>query len=113
MICDLAETYGILDYKGLSLQLVATLVLGLRDNSRVKMKLSGTRIDIQTALLASACDELSFLSWSKTKDAQKNRNKPKSRLQALMGEPKKNSDVVSFDTADEWEAARQRIINRR
>ena len=35
LICDLAETYQIYDYRRLPVQTVAVFSLGLRDNSRI------------------------------------------------------------------------------
>ena len=41
LICDLAETYHIYDYRSLPVKLVATLSAGLRDDSRIKLKAAG------------------------------------------------------------------------
>lgn len=41
LICDLAETYGVLNYRALPAEIAATLCAGLRDNSRIKMKCGG------------------------------------------------------------------------
>lgn len=43
LICDLAETYRIFDYRSLPLKTVATFSVGLRENSRIKMSLGGGR----------------------------------------------------------------------
>ena len=110
LICDFAETYKILDYKGLPLRLAAVLASGLRDGSRIKMAMSGATIGSDTALLAAAVDRLSLLVWSKTKDAEKNRNKPKSMLAMLLKDDGPKDDLEKFDTAEEFEAARKRII---
>ncbi|MCI5822555.1 MAG: DUF5361 domain-containing protein [Lachnospiraceae bacterium] len=109
LICDLAETYGILDYKALPIETLAVLSIGLRENSRIKMKLSGARVQPDSLLLAAAVDRLSLLVWSKTKDAEKGINKPKSLVGILSGE-EKTSDILAFDTAEEWEAEKRRII---
>lgn len=110
LICDFAETYKILDYKGLPLRLAAVLASGLRDESRIKMKLSGSHIDKTTALLAAAVDRLSMLVWAKTKDAENNRNRPKSMLAMLLKTDGPKEDLETFDTAEDFEAARKRII---
>ena len=109
MICDLAETYHILNYKELSPSLVATLSFGLRDNSRVKMKLSNSKITLEQMLLARMTDELTFQSWSKTKDGQKNRNRPDSILKSLLEE--KKDETVSFSTPEDFNEAWEKIIN--
>lgn len=112
LICDLAETYGIFNYRALPVKLLATLSVGLRDNSRIKMKLAGVRAPVETILLASAVDSLSFLAWAKTKDAEKGMNRPKAIINQFLSE--KNSgierNIEVFDSAEEFEAARQRII---
>lgn len=115
LICDLAETYGIFNYRALPASLLATLSVGLRDDSRIKMKMSGTKVSQEILLIASAVDNLSFLAWSKTEDAQKNRNRPKSIVGILMGEHSKSKEknaVMAFDTAEEFEAAREKILRR-
>lgn len=111
LICDFAETYHILDYRALPLKTAAVLASGLRDNSRIMMKISGMQISPDTALMAAAVDRLSLLFWAKTKDAEHGNNRPESILAKLTGEnEKKDSDLQSFDTAEEFEAARQRIL---
>ena len=109
LICDLAETYGIWDYKALPVETLAVLSVGLRDNSRIKMKLSGTTINPDILLLAEAVDRLGLLVWSKTKDAQSGRNKPKSIVSMLTRDEQEN-DVESFETAEEFNAEWQRIV---
>ena len=110
LICDLAETYGIFDYRALPVPLLATLAVGLRDNSRIKMRLCGSAVAQDTMLLAAAVDKLTFLAWAKTKDAQSGRNRPQSIWAALLGREKSKSAVVAFDTAAEFEAARAEIL---
>ena len=101
MICDLAETYHIYNYKECQPLLVGTLVLGLRDDSRVKMFLSGQKQSLDRILMARMVDELSFLSWANSKDGQKNRNRPKSVLQSLLGIEKKE-EYATFEDFDEF-----------
>lgn len=107
LICDLAETYGIFDYRTLSAGLLATLCCGLRENSRIKMKLLGMKVPMETILLASAVDKLSFLVWSKTKDAEAGRNRPDSIVGILTGHADER-DILSFATAEEFETAKAR-----
>ena len=109
LICDLAETYHVLNYKELSPDLVATLCFGLKEDSRVKMKLSKSKITLNQTLLARMVDELSFQSWAKTKDGQKNRNRPQSVLKALTED--KMDEVVSFMTVDDFKKAWESITN--
>lgn len=107
LICDLAETYHILNYKELSPELVATLCMGLRDNSRVKMEISGSKITLEQSLLAHMADDLSFQSWAKTKDGQKNRNRPNSILKTLLED--KKDEMEAFMTPEDFDKAWEKI----
>ena len=102
MICDLAETYHILNYKEYPPLLVGTLLIGLRDDSRVKMVISGLKMPIERYLTAKAVDELSFIAWTHTKDARQKKNRPKSILAALLGETKKE-EYATFKDMDEFQ----------
>lgn len=101
MVCDLAEVYHIFNYRAYPPLLVGTLVFGLRDDSRVKMFLSGAKVSIDRLIQARIADELAFLSWTKTKDAQRGRNRPKSILQSLLGEVKQE-EYATFETMEEF-----------
>lgn len=107
-ICDLAEEYGILDYKALPVQLLATLSVGLRSDSRIKRIMSGTNASLDTMLLAAAVDRLSYLQWYQTEDAQHGRGRPKSILEAIL--KKKDESPVGFENAEDLEAERKRIL---
>ena len=108
LICDFAEYYHIYDYRGLPADYASTLCMGLREHSRVKMKLSGSKIPLSEQLLARAVDELAFISWSKTVDGQKNRNRPKSVLEALT--VKKEIEHECFDTPEDFQTEWNRIV---
>lgn len=111
LICDLAETYGILNYRELPVETLAALSIGLRENSRIKMKMAGVKIQSEIMLLAAAVDRLTFLAWSRTEDAEKGRNRPKSIVDIISGTVKE-SNIMTFDTAEEFEAARAEIIGK-
>lgn len=110
LMCDLAEVYHIYDYRSLAPDRVATFSVGLRDDSRIKMTISGAKYPLDIILQACIVDRLSLLVWAKTKDGSKGRNKPKSILSTLM--QTEHEDVIGFNTADEFEEARRRIIER-
>ncbi len=109
LICDLAETYHIYDYRQLPASRVAVFSLGLRDNSRIKKRLSNQSIDFDRLLLASISDKLSYLLWSKTKDGAKGRNKPKSILEMLTASKKENKQLA-FHSGEEFEQMRANIL---
>ncbi len=110
LICDLAETYQIYDYKQLPISLVAVFSCGLRENSRIKMELSEQQVPLDTLLLAGLSDKLNFLLWSKTKDGQKGKNKPSSILNSLTVQPQKEKNEIVFNSGEEFEEMRQRLI---
>lgn len=76
------------------------------------MSLTGQKIDIKTTLLAVIADRLGVLAWQNTKDGQKGLNMPESILQNLIGN-KKESNTMSFNSGDEYEAYRRSLLNGR
>lgn len=107
LICDLAETYHIYDYRSIRLSVLSTLAVGLRDDSRIKMKLAGAKVDVKTTMLAMIADRLGILIWQKTKDGHKGKNQPKSILEELYRDH--SQDTVGFDSAEAFEIARRRF----
>ena len=109
LICDFAETYHIFNYRGLSLKQAAILACGLRENSRIVMKMSRTRVDNFTLLLASAIDNLKTLVWQNTESGHKGTDVPKSIAQALLG-IEDEKEFETYTSGDEFMQARQKII---
>ena len=107
LICDLAETYHILDYRSHPVKLVAALSAGLRDDSRIKMRFFGVPAAQNTLLLAMIADRVEMFRYgfsSKKTDA------PVSLVEMLYeGEKPKKKGVVGFNTAEQFEAALARI----
>lgn len=111
LICDLAQTYGILRYRDHPARLVATLTAGLRDDSRVKMRLAGTKVPLDTLLLAASADRLTWLSWAQTEQARSGTGQPNSILETLLEKTGgTGGPVLAFDTGEDFEAARDRIL---
>lgn len=111
LICDLAETYQIYDYRRLPPTMVAVFSCGLGPESRIKMKLSGQKVPLDTLLMAGINDRLSLLLWAKTKDGQKGKNRPESLVDALTGEKQvKTDEIVSFDSGEEFEKSRAKLL---
>jgi hypothetical protein len=108
LICDLAETYHIFDYRSLPLRLVATLSAGLRDSSRIKLKAAGSPVNQDTILLAMIADRVEMFRYGFSEDASKGLNMPPSILEMLMGEIKpkqQNKAIVSFSSGKEFDEA--------
>lgn len=108
-ICDLAEVYHVYDFRKLPLMMVASFLYGLKDSSRTKMKLSGSTLDLQTTLQAMMVDCLNFLVWAKTENAQKNKNRPKSILNLLLGQ-EEDQKVEGFRSGEEFEEMRKKLM---
>ena len=69
LICDLAETYHIYDYRALPVMTLVALVSGLRPDSRIKMKMSGIAEVSSEVLLVQIFDILQLMryQWFATK----------------------------------------------
>lgn len=109
LICDLAETYGIYDMQALPVSTLAVLASGLRDDSRIKIKMSGMKTDQETLLLAMAVDNLRFLSWTKTVAAQDGKDRPKSIARVLLGQVEEKPQNVAYGSGEEFDAAWKRL----
>ena len=110
LICDFAEYYRIYDYTALSPKYAGVLACGLRENSRIKMKLSEQIVDMNTLLLATIADRVQVLVWQNTEDGQNGRNVPESIAGKLLG-IKDERDHIVFDSGTDFEAFRERLIN--
>ena len=86
---------------------MAILVYGLRDNSRLKMKILNSKMEIKDYLLAGIFDRLTLLVYANTKDAQKGRNKPKMLLDTIE---KSKDNVSSFNSGEDFEKAKADIL---
>jgi putative uncharacterized protein 48 len=113
LICDLAETYGIFDYRQLPVDQVAVFAFGLRDDSRIKLAMTNSNVPFETFLLAGVLDRLSALVWFKTTDGQKGINKPLMVAEELTGKTKaKESKEMIFDSGEDFEEYRQKILEK-
>lgn len=113
--CDLAETYNIYDMRALPARRVALFAVGLRDNSRIKMLLADSKFTFSEILLINIYDALNLELWTKTKDATKGKNKPESLYKKLMGindQTKKESKNMTFNSAEEYEKIRKKLLER-
>lgn len=97
LICDLAETYHIHDYRSLPVKLIAALSAGLRENSRIKMKINNEPVDRYVFFLAVIADRIAALT---TKDAP-------SLVDILLnqGREKSQKTVMAFSSGAEFDRA--------
>lgn len=113
LVCDLAETYQIYDYKQLPLNQVAVFAYGLRDDSRIKQMISDQIVPLETTLLASIVDRLSLSLWLQTKDGQKGVNRPASIAEMLTKNNKEESDerdYLVFESGEDFENYRKALL---
>ena len=109
VICDLAETYQIYDYRRMPQRTVATLACGLKADSRIKTKMAGVKILPPNSLLyALIVDELRVIRYWIMGDKK---NKPVF-ITDMMANGLPEKETKGFSTADEFEAKRREIIER-
>lgn len=102
LVCDLAETYGLFDMRALPASTLATLCVGLREDSRIKTRLFGDRIPRSDVLLAAVVDRLSLLIWKLF--GQEGSSPPGSVLDSLLGVQPQESDVERYDSPEDFES---------
>lgn len=110
-ICDMAQTYHVLDYKALPVPLLAVLASGLGYDSRIKRKIAGMREIPQEVLLAHIADNLKLILTALTsKKVDKNRIK---LFRDYLFEDEKENGAKQFTTGTdflaEWDRLRGRI----
>ena len=66
------------------------------------MRLAGTKVNHDTLLKAAILDQINLLVWFQTEDGQNNRNRPESMVQALIAPEKKENDIVSFKSGEDF-----------
>ena len=110
LMCDMAETYHITDYRALPVKTLAALACGLGPDSRIKMAISGAKAPTDTILMAAMVDRLSTMVWMQSKDGAKGVNRPSSILDEIYGEKKR--EITTFASGEEFDSARRRLIER-
>ena len=111
LVCDMAETYHIYDYRSLPCSRAAVFAAGLRDNSRIKMEMAGTEISMENILSAMAVDNLSIVRWLLSEDGKNGKNRPSLVLSALLGGTENRNNEV-FDSPDAFEEERKKILGK-
>lgn len=112
LICDLAETYQLFDYRRLPPLVVATFSAGLTDNSRIMMAINGQKVPIDTLILASIFDKVNLLIWAKTKDARHGINRPTSLAAIMSGQVPVSKSHLSFSSGEEFERMRNKLLKK-
>lgn len=63
LVCDMAETYHVYDFRAIPVETLATLAAGLRDDSRIKMRVGGIEYVPPIILLARIADSLALIQY--------------------------------------------------
>ena len=109
LACDFMETYHIMDWRALPARRAALFAYGLREDARIRLKLSGAKARLDTMLLAMAVDALNTLVWQNTQAGHDGRDHPRSVLALLRGDAE--GEKPGFDTAEEFNAWRESILH--
>lgn len=106
VICDLAETYHVYDYRALPVMTLAALVSGLRPDSRIKLKMANIKETSSEVLLIQIFDLLQMMryQWFATKKDPP----PKLLSDVLIGKAPEVPDEARDKVLDEILAAAQR-----
>lgn len=76
------------------------------------MAISGMKYTATELMLAQCVDALNLIWWSKTVDGQSNKGRPESLLRKLTGQESHKEGPTVFASAEEYERAREAIIQR-
>lgn len=115
LICDMAETYHILDITALPVSLLATLAAGLRGNSRIRLAMAGETATTGELLQAAMLDRMTTLCWMQSKDGAHGRKRPPSVVAAISGKDNAKSNTskpVAYATPADFERAHARILSK-
>lgn len=102
--CDFAETYQIYDMRQLTPGKAAVFASGLRDDSRIKLLMSGQKVSFSDLLLARATDILALLLWTKCKEGTP---RPASIAEILVPGPLIYEEC---DSVESFESRRKAIM---
>lgn len=111
LICDLAETYGIYDYRSLPASTAATLAAGLREDSRIKTKQRGYKAEDDTkVLIGHVYDRLVDVLYR----LGAYKKHPKSLAMELMGieEGTAKKELRAYSSGEAFEKARNRLLKK-
>lgn len=67
LFCDLAETYNVFGFDSLPIEQVAMLAAGLREDSRIKQKMSGLSFAPKQLILSHLADTASSVLYTLTR----------------------------------------------
>lgn len=107
LLCDFAEYYHVYDLRALPILTVAALAVGLRADSRIKLKMSGLKNIPSVVLYTAIADKLALIHYYLTAD--KATPKPVLFQDVLFGNVKEKTEK-GYATIEEYEKARAEIL---
>lgn len=113
LICDLAETYHIFNYRELPSKTVGALACGLKETSRIKMKLSGIDRSLDTLILAVIADRLGMLICQHSPKATAS-DIPPSIYKKLINQEDEdtNNNNMTFTSGADFEKYRSSLLGK-
>ena len=111
LICDLAETYGVLNYKELPIDTLATLCSGLHEDSRIRMRMMDCKEVAPSFALIRIADTLTVVKYMLESLASKDKPSLPMLYQDIMTGKHTPKEQTGFSSIQEFEEARKRIID--
>ena len=105
----MAEYYSIHDLHKFKPFYLSILVSGLPSDSRSIRAITGQKYTNNEMLQMMMVDDLNLLVWFQTKDGMEGKNRPHS---LFTEEKTKEEEVQSFQTSDEFEKERRRLLDK-
>lgn len=110
LICDFAETYHVLDFWALPVPLMATLAAGLRDNSRIRMKMANITYIPMEVVVPRIADTLTAIGVGLS---GKKAKMPELLTDVMFAGKKKNDHpVTAFDSTESFDAAWAKLTHK-
>lgn len=110
LICDMAEVYGVFDLYALPVRLLATLAAGLREDSRIMLAMAGMKAIPPMFTLVRVADAFTVLLQGMA--GKKAGSMPELYGDIMAGKQQKTKDTAAFDSIEEFEEARRRILEK-
>lgn len=110
LTCDFAQYYHLYDLEAIPLTQGAILACGLPPESRTMRKLTNTQYTAEQAVLMGILDSIRSFEYAYVcSHSKKKPQKPRSVFDVASG-TEEVSELTAFDSAEDFEVARQKII---
>ena len=108
-ICDLAETYGIHDYRKVPVHLLGTYAAGLGHNSRIGMKRRGFTAPADVIIMAQLYELIFAIVWHITKKKEKMPDTPLDEF-VIGDKPEIKKELKGFASGSDFKKTRESIL---